>query len=303
MTKITVLGLGAMGSRMARNLLKAGHEVCVWNRTQEAAAPLVAAGAALAPTPRAAAQGAEVVLAMLRDDEASRAVWLDPHNGARVSMAPGTIALESSTLSPGWVRRLGAALQAQGVALADVPVSGSLPQAEAGQLVFLAGGEPSIVTRITPLLRAMGSSIHHVGPLGAGSLVKLATNALLGIQVTALAELIGLLETAGVEPDRALAAMSGTAVWSPVATSAAGSMRARNFAPLFPVALIEKDFGYALQAAGSTAAAPTLAAARNVFRRAIDAGLGNLNMTAVAELYRADGLPGHPHTVTTARAC
>lgn len=167
----------------------------------------------------------------------------------------------------------------------DAPVSGSRPQAEAAQLVFLVGGKPSALEQVSPFLQAMGSAIHHVGPLGAGTVVKLATNALLGVQATALAELIGLLKTAGVDLDRAIAAISGTAVWSPVDNYLAGSMRAGDFAPQFPVALIEKDFGYALQAAGTPVAAPTLAAARGVFQQAMNQGLGDLNLTGVVQLF------------------
>lgn len=127
----------------------------------------------------------------------------------------------------------------------------------------------------------MGAAVHHVGPLGSGALVKLATNALLGIQVASLAELIGLLERNDAEVDVALKAIATTSVWSPVAHYLASSMRQGDFCPQFPVELIEKDLGYALAAAGH---APMLVAARSVFQAGIAESLGKENISAVVKL-------------------
>ncbi len=190
MSKIGFLGLGAMGSRMASNLLNAGHTVTVWNRTSAATEELLASGARKAASPKDAADGAEFVFAIVRDDGASRSVWLDPDNGALVGMRPGAIAIESSTLTPGWVRELGEQLSAKGVALLDAPVSGSRPQAEAGELVYLVGGDGKALYAAEPLLKVLGSTIQHVGPIGTGALAKLTTNTLLGVQVVVIAELI-----------------------------------------------------------------------------------------------------------------
>ena len=107
MSEISVLGLGAMGSRMASNLLKAGHSVTVWNRTHDAATNLVATGAKRAATPKEAATGADFVIAMVRDNEASREVWLSSDGGALTGMKKGALAIESSTLTPSWTRELG----------------------------------------------------------------------------------------------------------------------------------------------------------------------------------------------------
>jgi 3-hydroxyisobutyrate dehydrogenase len=273
-----------MGARMAARLIKAGHDVTVWNRTADATKPLVAAGATQAQTPRQAAAGAAFVVTMVRDDEASRRVWLDPDNGALAGMAAGAVAIESSTLTAGWIRELGHAVAECGVALLEAPVSGSRVQADAGQLVYFIGGDVTTLARAEPVLKAMGSTVHHIGPLGSATLVKLSTNALLGVQITVLAELIGLLRRSGGDAGRALQAVAGTAVWSPVANYLSGSMLTGDFSPQFPVELIEKDFNYTVQVAGSAAAAPTIAAARDVFRAAIGAGLGELNMTAVVKL-------------------
>ncbi len=282
---ITVLGLGAMGSRMAANLLKAGHAVTVWNRSPEAAASLVVQGAMQASAPREAVEHADFVISMVRDDEASRQVWLAPGSGALDGLKKRAIAIESSTLTPDWIRELGAAFAQHGAALIDAPVAGSRMQAEAAQLVYFVGGDDAIVQKAEPLLKAMGSAVHHTGPLGSGALVKLATNALLGVQLTTIAELIGILERAGADKAGAIKAIAGTAVWSPAANHLSASMLAGNFAPQFPIELIEKDFGYAVAQAGTAEAAPTIAAARGIFQEAIARGLGNENMTGVVRLF------------------
>jgi 3-hydroxyisobutyrate dehydrogenase-like beta-hydroxyacid dehydrogenase len=139
MTKVTVLGLGAMGSRMAANLLKAGHAVTVWNRSP--AKTLVTAGAQLAASPKAAAQGADFVIAMVRDDDASRDLWLSPETGAFAGLSQGAVAIESSTLTANWARTLGEEAKQRGLTFLEAPVAGSRPQAEAAQLVYFVGGD------------------------------------------------------------------------------------------------------------------------------------------------------------------
>jgi 3-hydroxyisobutyrate dehydrogenase len=285
LAKISILGLGAMGSRMATNLIKAGHQVTVWNRSPQAARALTDAGARSAQTPKEAASDADFVIAMVRDNDASRQVWLDPDTGALEGLSAGAIAIESSTLTAEWIRELGAQMAERGRSLLEAPVVGSTPQAEAAQLIYLVGGDADIFARTQAVLKAMGSAVHHVGPLGAGALAKLATNTLLGIQVTALAELIGMLKRSDADVARVLEAVATTPAWSMVAGRVSGLMLAGNFTPQFPIDLIEKDFGYTLQAAGSDAAAPTIAAARGVFRTAIERGFGDDNMTGVIKLF------------------
>lgn len=283
MTRVTVLGLGAMGSRMAARLVQAGHAVTVWNRTP--VRPLAAAGAKPAPTPRAAVDGAECVVAMVRDDDASRSIWLDAEAGALAGMAPDAVAIESSTLTVAWVRELAGRCADAGVRFLDAPVFGSRPHAEAGQLIHLVGGAPETLARTEPLLAAMGGAVHHVGEAGSGTALKLAVNLLFGVQVAAMAEILALARRAGVDPARAADIVGATPVCSLAAKAAAASMLAGSFAPLFPVELVEKDLGYAIGAAGSPDAAPMAAAARAVFAQAIDRGLGGDNLTAVARLY------------------
>jgi 3-hydroxyisobutyrate dehydrogenase-like beta-hydroxyacid dehydrogenase len=287
MSRITFLGLGSMGRRMAARLVDAGHQVTVWNRTPGPAADLQALGAQVAASPREAASPAEFVMAMVYNDEASRRVWLDPQHGAAVAMLPTAIAIESSTLTPGWVHELGGTLAERGVRLIDAPVAGSRPQAEAGQLIYMVGGDAQAVETSTPVLSAMGAAVHAVGGPGSGAWLKLAVNALLGAQAVAMAEQLAMLQRAGIDPLVALAALRTMPVTSASAAGAAALMLGGNFAPQAPVALIAKDLDYALRAAQRLGLDMTLTGTvAQRFRDAEQRGLGTENFVAVAKLYR-----------------
>ncbi|RFC64253.1 NAD(P)-dependent oxidoreductase [Fulvimarina endophytica] len=284
MPKTAFLGLGAMGSRIATNLLKAGHDLVVWNRSEEKTRPLVDAGARRAASPREAADGADLVMAMVADDEASRAVWLDAERGALAGMRSGTVAVEISTLQPGWVKELGEAMKAKGVDLLEAPVSGTLPQAENAELVFFLGGDAETVARCEPHLKPIGKASTHVGGWGDGARVKLATNALLGINVAAWAEIVAMLDRSPTDTKTAVEAIAKTSVWAPNAGYLTKTMIARDFEPKFPVDLIEKDFRYALSVAGKDRA-PLVAHVHEIIERAISKGYGEDNMTALRKLY------------------
>lgn len=288
MARIAFLGLGAMGSRMAARLIAAGHQLTLWNRTPERAAALAAAGGTIAPTPRAAVSGAEIVFSMLRDDQAARAVWLDATNGALQNLGRGAVAIDCSTVTPAWAREFCRAAAARGLDALEAPVSGSRPQAEAGQLAFLVGGEADVLARVEPILKILGASATLVGPPGAGACAKLAVNALLGLHVAGWAEILGFLRASGADVDQTVAAMAKTAVFAPVDHYLTQSMISRAFAPQFPVELIEKDFGYAEALAGGPQRAPQIAAARALFRRAIEQNLGGANMTSVSQLFEPE---------------
>lgn len=286
MSSIAVLGLGAMGIRMATRLIAAGHAVTVWNRSPQAAEPLRALGATVANTPRSAAQGAEMVIAMVFDDAASRTVWLAENTGALGGLSAGALAVESSTLTPAWLHELGAAVTARGAAFIDAPVAGSRPQVEAGQLIFMAGGEAAAIERARPVLLQLDGALHHVGPLGSGAWLKLAVNSLFATQVAAMAEQLALLRAAGLDLERALAALKAMPVTSPAAGGAATLMLARNFAPQFPVDLIVKDLGYAVRSAERVgASSPLTAAVAERYKAASASGFGAENLVAVSKLH------------------
>jgi 3-hydroxyisobutyrate dehydrogenase len=288
MTQIAVLGLGAMGSRMAARLLAAGHAVTVWNRDPARTAALGDAGAAIAATPRAAALGASVVLSMVRDDAASRLVWLDPVSGALAALAPGAIAVECSTLTVGQVQSLAKEAQRRGIGFVDAPVAGSRPQAEAGQLIVLAGADPATLERVRPVLDALAGAVLLAGPPGAGAALKLAVNALLGVQVAALAEVLALLESHGIGAAAAAGLLGQVPVTSPAAKGALASMAAGAYAPAFPVELVAKDF--ANLAASAPMPLPVTQAVAQVFGAAIAAGLAGEQLTAVRKLYTGEAV-------------
>lgn len=277
---ITILGLGAMGSRVAHRLLSAEHAVTVYNRSPAPAEALGQAGARVADHPRGAVEGADLVLSFLTDDAASEAVWLRGENAARAGLRPGVAVLESSTVTVGWTRELSTRLAATGAEFGDAPVVGSRPQAEAGQLVFLVGGSEGLFGRLGAL--EVCGSLRHVGPVGAGATLKLGVNAFFAQQVAGLSEILGALEKAGLERATSVEHLSSMAVTSPALKGIGGLIAKGAFDPLFPVDLVEKDLGYALTLGGET---PMTEAARGVFRRAQAKGWGGLNINGVARLY------------------
>ena len=285
MAKVTVLGMGAMGSRMAISLLKAGHEVTVWNRTPSKAELVEEAGAKVADTPRNAVKQAEFVISMVRDDEASKQVWLDP-DGAIATLEPNVVAIESSTLTLAWTKELAQQFQAREIAFLDAPVAGTRPQAEAAQLIYFVGGDGKTFTSAEPILQTMGSAVHHAGSIGSGMTIKLAVNSLFAIQLSALGELIGLMGGCGLDETKAVELLSSTPVCSPAAKMAAGAMVSGKFAPLFPIDLVAKDMSYAIKTArANNATLPLVETTYKVCAEAIARGYGDDNITGLVKLY------------------
>lgn len=283
MTNVAIIGLGAMGSRMAMRLLQAGHAVTVSSRQRSRAQVLEAAGATWGGSPREAAARAEVVLAMVTDDEASRQVWLHEAHGALHGLRPGAIAVEQSTLSPAWVEALESEATRHGAAFVAAPVIGSRPQAEAGQLVVLAGGPATAVAAIDPVVRAMAAAVHPLPSPAVAMRLKLAVNALFAAQVAAWAEVLGMLARAGVTAEAAAELLLGTPVASPALRGAVLAIVAQRFEPQFPIALVHKDLQCFVDAARSVEAqVPTVTAVRDAYAHALAAGHGDANITAIA---------------------
>lgn len=286
MSRITVLGMGAMGARMSVSLLKAGHEVTVWNRSLDKTNSIARAGAKVADTPRAAVKEADFAIAMVRDDEASKQVWLDSEIGALAGLSKKAIAIESSTLTVAWTKELGRQFQTREIKFLDAPVAGTRPQAEAAQLIYFVGGDAEGFIKAKPILAAMGSVVHHVGLVGSGMTIKLVINSLFATQVSALGELIGLMCKCGLDEAQAVKVLSSTPVCSPVTKLAAGAMLARNFVPLFPIELVEKDLSYAIKTAqANDVKLPLVEATQKTFVKAIAHGYSGHNITGVAQLY------------------
>ena len=275
-----------MGSGMAARLLTAGHQVVVWNRRKERAEPLVAKGARLAASPRQAADGAGAVVAMVADDQASRTVWLGA-DGALAGAAPGTILIESSTLSPAWCEELASAAASKGCVLLDAPVTGSKTQAASGELRFLVGGSADALERARPILSAMGKEILHLGPTGAGARMKLINNFVCGIQAAALAEAVALIERVGLDCATALSVLATGAPGSPLVNAVAPRMAKADYTVNFGMALMHKDLTYSIdEAARAGVPLRTAETARELYATAIAQGWGEKDFSAIVEPLR-----------------
>ncbi len=285
-TKIALLGLGLMGSGMAGRLLDAGYPLTIWNRTPGKTQALADRGARVARSPREAATGAAVVISMLADVPVCRDVWLG-RGEAILGSAPGTILVESSTVTVEWAHELERAAREHGCELVDAPVTGSKPQAAAGQLLFLAGGSPAALDKITPILKSMGRDVVHVGPVGSGARLKLINNFLSGSQVAALAEALSLIERSGLDTQKALGVLTEGAPGSPLVKLLSGRMTARQYEPNFLLRLMAKDLRYAVTEAENQGLDLDMGrAALRVFEHAIAAGQGEEDMSAVVEQFR-----------------
>lgn len=286
---IAFLGLGIMGGGMACRLLSAGFPVTVYNRNREKAAPAVAVGAKLAQTPREAAQGAEIIISMVADDIASRALWLGD-DGALAGASHGAVMVECSTLTVAWVQELAQAVAERGGHFVDAPVTGSKAAAAAGELNFIVGGEQVAVEKISSAFNAMGRTLTHLGPTGSGALVKLVNNFLAGVHVAAWAEALAWLERTGIDREKAVAFLMDGAAASAVTKVVSARMAAADFTPNFFLRLMTKDLGYAVrEAAEKGVALDTATSAVIRFQAAIAAGQGDEDMAAIVKSIRADG--------------
>jgi 3-hydroxyisobutyrate dehydrogenase-like beta-hydroxyacid dehydrogenase len=275
-----------MGSGMARQLLTAGFDVTVWNRSADKAVALGEAGARIAATPAEAATGARIVVAMLANDSVSRTVWTG-EDGALAAMDGAGIAIESSTLTGDWVFELAREAAAHCVAFLEAPVTGSRDQAASGTLRFLVGGETDVIAQARPAFDAMGSAIVHLGGVGSAATVKLANNYLCGVQAATIAEAIALFEKHGLDVEQALSILTDGAPASPLIKAVSRRMVDRDYAPHFVVPLMAKDLGYAGQALADAGIPSAIAqAARQRFVEADAAGEGERDIAAIIEPLR-----------------
>ena len=245
MAAVGFVGLGAMGGRMAKRLLDAGHRVVGYNRTAEKARALVAAGLVLEKSPRAVAESVDAVLSMVTDDKALRAIALGP-DGVIAGLRPGAVWAEMSTVSPEVTRELGAAITARGAALIDAPVSGSPITLEAGQLSFMVGGDPAALEKVRSCLLAIGPTITHVGELGLAVTMKIATNLGLAVQMLAFSEAVVLAEKAGIARERAVEVLLKSVIASPMVKYRGPFVLGMPAEALFDVNMAQKDLGLAL---------------------------------------------------------
>ncbi len=243
--RLGFVGLGAMGGRMARRLLDAGHLVLGYNRTSARAKWLVEAGMRAAASPRAVAEGAEVVFSMVTDTDALQAVARGP-DGVVSGLRREAVYVEMSTVSPAVTRALGAEVAGRGAAMLDAPVSGSVATLEAGQLSFMVGGDPAALERVRPYLLAIGPTITHVGPLGLAATMKIATNLGLAVQMLAFSEAVCLAEKAGIARERAVETLLRSVIASPMVKYRGPFVLGMPAAAWFDVGMMQKDLRLAL---------------------------------------------------------
>lgn len=284
--RVALLGTGTMGRGMAANLLKSGFALTVYNRTRSKAEPLASLGATIAASSADASRDADVVISILADDNASRSAWLGG-DGALAAMSRGSTAIECGTVSPDWIAELENAARSRGIAMVEAPVTGSRPQAEAGQLTFLCGAEATDLEKVRPVLEPMSKAIIHFGPVGSGGQVKLINNFLCGVQVASFAEAVAWVERTKLNRQQALDFLKSGAAGSGILSAMTERMTERTYDVNFLLRLLNKDLRYAQSAAAEHGVTLTTAATtEKLFDEAEQHGLGEKDMSAVVEVLR-----------------
>ena len=278
MTAVAVLGTGYMGAPMARNIVTAGHDVRVWNRTPDRAEPVVAAGATLAPSPAEAVDGAGIVVTMLADGSAVDEVV----RAAAPGLARRALWLQMSTVGLEWTNNLAELADDLGVVLVDAPVLGTRKPAEEGELTVLAAGPPELRAQAQPIFDAVGARTIWLDRAGDASRLKLVTNAWIMSLTVVLAEAMSLADGLGLDPQRFLDAIEGGAVGAPYAQIKGRLMAADDYPTSFPVRLASKDARLVVDAAERhDLHLPVATAVAERYAAAVDAGHGERDMAAV----------------------
>ncbi|HEX4486867.1 MAG TPA: NAD(P)-dependent oxidoreductase [Terriglobales bacterium] len=280
--RVAFLGLGTMGTGMARRLLAAGFPLTVYNRNPERSKGFEN----VATSPKDAASRADIVISMVADDAASRSMWLG-ERGALAGAAKGSLLIESGTLTVGWIKELAAAAKAKDCEFLDAPVTGTKPHAAAGELIFLVGGTEAALEKARPAFSAMGKEVVHLGPNGSGALMKLVNNVMAGVQAASFAEALALADGAGLDHAKVVSILSNGAPGSPLVKRVAAIEASGDFTPNFTLRLMAKDLGYASgEAERHGIKFRTAAAAIEVLKKAIADGYGEEDFAAVVKSFR-----------------
>ena len=278
--RVAFLGLGIMGRPMAAKLVQAGHEVAVWNRS----AGRDVEGARTATSPADAASGAEVVWLCVSDTKAVENVLFGP-DGVEQSLAAGMIIADSSTISPSATQRFAERVKARGVDYVDAPITGSKIAAESRTLIFMAGGDDAVMTRLQPLFQAMGKQVFHMGETSKGQATKLVMNLQIALIFEGFAEALALGTKLGVDVQKLLPLVQASMVRSGVVDYKAPFILKRDFSPNFPLRLMLKDIHLALDAAKeSRVRLPGLEAVEEVYDLAAEEGHQDLDYAATLTL-------------------
>jgi 2-hydroxy-3-oxopropionate reductase len=275
-----------MGRPMGMNLLKAGYSLTVWNRTASRADELVTAGAQLAKTPEQVAASSDFLLTMVSDPPALEEVLWGPR-GALPALQRGSIYVDSSTISPALARKISTACNERGVRFLDAPVTGGDWGAKKGELVFMIGGDAETLKEAEPIFGVLGKKWFHLGPHGAGQIIKLAMNMILALQVDALAEALALTTRAGIQGEKLVEVMQSSMARSGVLDVKAPNLLKGEYLPSFPLRLMHKDLGLALDLANQLGVAlPATAAARETYNFVKGATEADLDYSAVMRFWK-----------------
>jgi 3-hydroxyisobutyrate dehydrogenase len=288
--RIAFLGLGKMGTGMARRLIAAGHAVSVYNRSPARSAPFASLPARVADSARSAAERADVIIAMTADDESSRALWLGESGALAADNLPDALAIECSTLSHDWVLELAGHVRARGFRYVDAPVTGLPDAAAAGTLTLLVGAEPADLDAARPIFASLATRILHFGAVGQGTVYKLMVNLMGAVQIASAAEGFAIAERAGLDLKLVADAVASGQAASPqvvrnVRRFVAGDhAEAVNFTP----ALRLKDVDYALRLANKLGAQCGFGqVAADLYRRLVAAGHGADNESRIIDTLRS----------------
>lgn len=289
MARVAFIGLGRMGTGMAGRLLTAGHHLTVFNRTPGRDASLVGGGAHRADSPRRAATGADAVVVMVSDDEASRAVWDGPDGILAATPVPGAAAVECSTLSHGHVLALAERATAAGWRYIDAPVTGLPDAAAEGRLTLLVGAEPADLAEAAWVLGPLATEVVPFGPVGAGTAYKLIVNLMGAVQIAGVAEAIAMAERAGLDLDLVMRTIAAGQPASPQVVRNGLRMAAGDHDEVvFSGMLRRKDTAYAVRLADELGVAPRLGrVALDGLDRLLASGAGARNESAIIDLARA----------------
>ncbi|WP_028980153.1 NAD(P)-dependent oxidoreductase [Sporocytophaga myxococcoides] len=281
--KITFIGLGIMGSRMAANLIKGGNELLVWNRSQGKAEALKQSGAKLASSVVAAVKDADILITMLSSPEVIEEIALGKE-GIIMNAKKNSLWINTSTVNPSFVEEMAAKAKEAGLRYLDAPVSGSKGVAEKGELIFLVGGDNKDLEDARPLLSIMGKSINHLGKVGDGTKMKMVINLVLAQSMIAFSEAVNLGVTSGLDESSIVNILSESPVVSPFLKLKKSKLESKNFSPEFSLKWAHKDLHLILQTAyESNISLPLTAIAKEVYGMAKQDGKGDEDISAIYE--------------------
>ncbi len=276
-----------MGSAMARRIRAAGFPLKVYNRNATKASQFASEGFTVAKSPAEAVVGSDIILCMVSDDKASEAMWLG-EAGALKAAKKGAILIDLSTLTVGWVTELAKHATQHGCEFLDCPVAGSKPQANAGELVLFVGGSETALNRALPVLKVISKAVNHLGATGSGARMKLINNFLSGVQAASFAEALAIIERSGLDRAKAVDLIMNGTPGSPMVKTMATRMLSPDYDNTnFALRLMAKDLGYAVEEGKSHGIGMISAgAALEIFKKGIEIGLGDKDLSSVAETFR-----------------